>query len=108
MASPASTKLERDPVVLDPKHYKVELENDRVRVVRIMYEGRGKSPMHQHPPGVAIFLSDVKSKFTYPDGKTENMDAKAGELMWFSELWEHEPENLSDAPFEIVYVEHKQ
>jgi len=29
--------FERDPVKLDSKHYKVELENSRVRVVRISY-----------------------------------------------------------------------
>ena len=27
-----------DPVRVDPKHYKVEFENDRVRVLRIKYE----------------------------------------------------------------------
>src|SRR2546422_5729557 len=37
-----------DAVKVDPKHYKVELENDRVRVVRITYGPREKSVMHGH------------------------------------------------------------
>jgi hypothetical protein len=32
-----------DPVKVDPKHYKVEFENDRVRVVRIKYGPGEKS-----------------------------------------------------------------
>lgn len=103
----SKTTLERDPITLDPKHYKVELENDRVRVVRIKYDGREKSVMHQHPPGVAIFLTDAKNKFTYPDGNSENLEAKTGQVMCFEDPWEHLPENLSDAPLELVYVELK-
>lgn len=107
MATKAQPAFERDPVKLDPKHYKVELENDRVRVVRVRYAGREKSVMHQHPPGVILFLSDANFKFSYPDGKTENIKAKAGEHLWFGEVWEHLPENLSNKNFEAVYVELK-
>jgi hypothetical protein len=35
-----------DSVKVDPKHYKVEYENDRVRVVRIKYKAGEKSVMH--------------------------------------------------------------
>lgn len=103
----AKTTLDRDCVAVDPKHYKVELENDRVRVVRVTYEGREKSVMHQHAPGVGVFITDGKFTFTYPDGKSENIEAKAGEFMWFAEPWEHLPESLSDGHFEVVYVELK-
>jgi hypothetical protein len=33
---------------------------------------------HSHPESVAMFLTDTKPKFTYPDGKTEDFGAKAG------------------------------
>jgi quercetin dioxygenase-like cupin family protein len=85
----AQPSFQRDPVKLDSKHYKVELENDRVRVVRIRYGPREKSVMHQHPPGIAVFITDGSFKFTYPDGKTENIQAKAGDHLYFGELWEH-------------------
>jgi quercetin dioxygenase-like cupin family protein len=35
-----------DPVRVDSKHYKVEFENDRVRVVRISYAPGERSVMH--------------------------------------------------------------
>src|SRR5467141_4002987 len=60
-----------DPVKVDPKHYKVDFENDRVRVLRISYGPREKSVMHSHPDGMAVFLNDQHSRFTLPDGKTE-------------------------------------
>jgi hypothetical protein len=103
----AKPAFERDPVKLDPKHYKVEMENERVRVVRIKYNAHDKSVMHQHPPGVAVFLNDASFKFRYPGGKTENINAKAGEYLWFGEVWEHDPENLSDKNAEVLYVELK-
>ena len=67
-----------DPVKVDSKHYKVEFENDRVRVVRIKYKAREKSVMHSHPESSAVFLTDAHAKFTYPDGKSEDIKAKAG------------------------------
>ena len=103
----AQPALERDAVKLDPKHYKVELENDRVRVVRIRYRGREKSVMHQHPPGIAIFVTDANFKFSYPDGKSEKIRAKAGDHLYFADQWEHLPENLGDKKFEAVYIELK-
>jgi hypothetical protein len=104
----SKTTLERDAVAVDPKHYKVELDNDNVRVVRISYEGREKSVMHQHPPGVGVFLTDASFKFTYPDGRSEDLGGKAGQFMWFAETWEHLPENTSDAHAELLYVEIKR
>ena len=107
MASAPKSALERDPVKLDPQHYKVALENERVRIVRIDYGGHEKSPMHQHPPGVVVFVTDAKFKFTYPDGKTETIDAKAGDHLYFDKTWEHLPENLDKKKFAAVYVELK-
>ena len=38
-----------DPVEVNPRHYKVEFEKDRVRVLRISYWPGEKSVMHEHP-----------------------------------------------------------
>ena len=104
----AKPAFERDPVKLDPKHYKIEMENNQVRVVRIKYRGREKSVMHQHPPGIGVFLTDAHFKFSYPDGKTENIKAKRGQYLWFGDVWEHDPVNLSSKSAEVIYVELKR
>ena len=95
-----------DAVQADPKHYKVEFENEKVRVLRITYGPNEKSEMHTHPPMVAIFLTDQHSRHSYPDGKSEELKGKAGEVQYMN-AWEHNPENLSDKPFELIGVELK-
>ena len=108
MATPATPRpaKSKDPVAVDPKHYTVELENEKVRVLRIKYGPREKSQMHGHPALVAIMVNDCHARFTYPDGKTEEINAKAGEVKYFP-TFEHLPENLSDKPFEVIGIELK-
>jgi quercetin dioxygenase-like cupin family protein len=96
-----------DSVSADPKHYKVEFENERVRVVRAHYGPREKSVMHSHPELVCTFLTDANFRFTYPDGKSEEINAKAGDILPH-EAFEHLPENVSDRPFEAILVELKK
>jgi quercetin dioxygenase-like cupin family protein len=67
-----------DPVKVDPRHYKVEFENERVRVLRIKCGPGEKSVMHSHPESIAVFLTDARGKFTYLDGRTEDINANAG------------------------------
>ena len=96
----------KDPVKLDPKHYKVEFENDKVRAIRVRYGPREKSMMHGHPNAVAVFLEDARARFTYPDGKTEEVEMKAGQTMWFPAV-EHLPENKLDKPIHLLFIELK-
>ena len=96
----------QDAAKVDPKHYKVEFENSKVRVLRITYGPHEKSVMHSHPEGVVIFLSDAKGKFTLPDGKTQEATWKAGDVMW-SPASAHQPENLGDNSFSLIQIEMK-
>jgi quercetin dioxygenase-like cupin family protein len=96
----------QDPIKVDAKHYKVEFENDKVRVLRITYGPHEKSVMHHHPGSVAVFMTDGQTRFTTPDGKTQDVPAKAGSVQW-SEAGDHLPENVGDKPFEVILVELK-
>jgi quercetin dioxygenase-like cupin family protein len=102
----AAAAMAQDPVKVDAKHYKVEFENDQVRVLRITYGPHEKSVMHAHPASVAVFLSDGSVKFTLPDGKTISSDVKAGMAQWEAG-GKHLPENVGDKPFELILVELK-
>jgi quercetin dioxygenase-like cupin family protein len=98
--------LAQDPVKVDSKHYKVEFENSQVRVLRVKYGPHEKSVMHRHPNTVAIFVTDVNGKFTFPNGKTQDIASKAGETQW-TPAGRHLPENTTDQPFEVIVVELK-
>ena len=93
MSQAAQPAIQRDPVVVDSEHYTVESENEQVRVLRIRYGPKAKSVMHSHPASVAIFLTDTQCRFTYPDGKTEDHQIKAGTTMTMPAM-DHLPENL--------------
>ena len=96
----------QDPVKVDPKHYKVEFENDQVRVLRITYGPGEKSVMHEHPENVAVFLTDGQGKFTLPDGTTKDVTFKAGTPQWDAG-GKHLPENTGEKGFEMILVELK-
>lgn len=88
----------------DPKRHRVEFENSKVRVVRIKYGPKEKVVMHSHPAGVLVFLTDQHVRFHFPDGSSEEIRKEAGEVLWMDAVT-HQPENLSDKPLEVLYIE---
>lgn len=98
--------MAQDPVKVDPAHYKVEFENARMRVLRIRYGPRERSVMHGHPASIGVHLTDAHARFTFPDGKTDELHVRAGEIRSYP-AGEHLPENLGDQPLELVFVEPK-
>ena len=104
--APKPQPVSADPVQVDSKHYTVEEENDRVRVLRVKYGAHEKSVMHGHPGLVALFLTANHGRFTFPDGRTEERSWTAGQAMLMP-AEEHLPENLSDNPLEVVLIELK-
>jgi len=98
--------LGQDATKVDSQHYTVEFENSQVRVLRVKYGRHEKSVMHRHPNAVAIFMTDVTGKFTFPNGTSQELTRKAGEALW-TPATVHLPENTSDQPFEVILVELK-
>lgn len=98
--------LAQDATKVDSKHYKVEFENSKVRIVRVHYGPHEKSVMHRHPDAIAIFQNDGKVKFTYPGGKTEEREMKAGQAL-FTPAVRHLPENLTDNDMDVILIELK-
>jgi hypothetical protein len=64
----------QDAVKVDPKHSTVVSENDQVRILKVHYGPHEKSVMHSHFNTVAVFLNDSKGRFSFPDGKTEDLN----------------------------------
>ncbi len=96
----------QDAAKVDPKHYTVMSENAEVRILKIHYGPHEKSVMHSHPATVVVPLNDSKGTFTYPDGKKEDFNLKAG-VAQYGEAGTHLPENTGDAGFDAVLVELK-
>jgi hypothetical protein len=96
----------QDAVKVDPTHYSVVSENDRVRILKIHYGPHEKSVMHSHPATVVVFMSDANGKFNFADGKTEEFTTKTGNAQ-YSKAVTHLPENTGDKPLDGILVELK-
>ncbi len=98
--------LGQDPAVVDAKHYTIEFENDQVRVLRISYRPGEESVMHEHPNGVAVFLTDGDTEMKLADGTTIEDTSKSGAAIWAS-AGKHLPKNIGDNKSELILVELK-
>jgi hypothetical protein len=91
---PAIPASKLDPVVVDAKHYKVEFENEQVRVLRVHYGPQEKGAEHEHTLSrVVLYLNDQ------PGAKRDDV-RMAG-------VGTHTEQNASDQPADRIAVELK-
>jgi quercetin dioxygenase-like cupin family protein len=95
--------LTQDAAKVEPKHYKLAFENDKVQVLYVHYGPHEKSKLHSHPQGVVVALTASHLLFTDQNGKTQEVYSKAGEARWFPAV-QHAVENLGDEAFSAVYI----
>jgi len=101
------TAMAQDVVTVAPKHYKVLLENDRVRVLDYHAKPGEKAAMHSHPAYVTYSFTAGKVRFTSPDGKTTEQALKAGQVMW-RDAETHASQNVGKTPSHVLIVELKK
>jgi quercetin dioxygenase-like cupin family protein len=95
-----------DAVKADPKHYKVEYENESIRVLRVTLGPHEKTPMHFHPANLNIDMNQGQIKHTFPDGKSETGKGNP-EGFGKNAAVTHSSENLGDQKFEAFLIELK-
>jgi hypothetical protein len=79
---PVEGTFEKDAVKLDPKHNKVVLENDRVRIVHLQFPLGEQGPLVDKRPRVIILLTDMHAQVVKPGGQPEPRDGTAGTIYW--------------------------
>ena len=95
-----------DPAKIDPKFHTVDFEDNRVRILRTVLEPHIKAPMHAHPDYVVVYLTDLHTKMTFPDGTVNDNRRKRGDVAWRDALM-HSTENVEDTHAEEIQVELK-
>jgi hypothetical protein len=89
--APVST---RDPTVVDKRHYKIDLENDQVRVLRVHYDARDTGVEHEHILNrVVVYLNDQ------PGAKADDVRMSGAAT--------HTEQNASDQPADRIAIEIK-
>jgi beta-alanine degradation protein BauB len=105
----ADTAQAQDAARIQPRAYRVVLENDRLRVLEFNSRpGMGVcgNGMHSHPPHLSVALSPAKAKVRLPDGKTITAENRLGDV-WWAEAETHEVENITGRDVRALIIELK-
>ena len=108
------TALGQDPTKIAPEAYKIEFENEWVKVTRVHYAPHTKIPAHDHTEtGAAyIYLNDsgpiIFKHINLSYGAITRPETKAGSFRLYKAVKEiHEVENPNDTPSDFLRVEFK-
>jgi quercetin dioxygenase-like cupin family protein len=111
MAALVMAGVLQDPTQSLPDSYKVQFENDYVRVVRVHYDAGAKLPEHTHAGGttVYVYLNDSEGVvFSHVGGSNRAVTrppVKAGAIRIASGPEEHHTaENTSSTPTDFLRV----
>ncbi len=85
---------------------KSELDNERVRVLRVTFKPGEKAPLHHHPDHVVYIFSGGKMKLTI-EGKADVMNFETGKTVFLNEQ-SHEVENVGQTTVDLLVVELKK
>ena len=107
-AKPAERSPVLDPVVIDPKHNVLLLENEQVRVFRSWREPGAAEKMHEHTGAgrAAVLLTDLNATIKVTDGSMSALRASSGDVLWSGPVT-HATTNLASKKFDMVVVEVK-
>jgi hypothetical protein len=100
---PVSTK---DPVATNPSHYRVILENERVRVLEYLDSPGDKTTPHAHPDSVMFTLSSFSRRLS-ANGRELDVVLPAGEARWLA-AQEHSGENTGSTQTHTIFFELKE
>jgi hypothetical protein len=111
---PVTGSLAQDPLKVAPQAYKLEFENEWVKVMRVHYGPREKIPAHNHTEWAAayVYLNDagpvIFKHIGLDYGAITRPETKAGSFRLYKAIKEvHEVENTSDTPSHFLRVEFK-
>ncbi|MDQ0768092.1 hypothetical protein QF031_000841 [Pseudarthrobacter defluvii] len=95
-----------DPIAVNPQHYRLVFENDRVRVLEYS-DGPGDSTgVHSHPDSVMVTLSSFTRRLR-SGGREVDVELPAGRARWL-DAQEHAGTNTGSTPTHCLFVELKE
>ena len=101
----------KDALAADPKHYKVELDNDRMRVLRLTLKADETVPVHDDRDALFVCIAVGSDKachirLTRPGGPSQDVHLQAGESRWIYADTRSE-KNLNSQALEMLVIESK-
>jgi hypothetical protein len=96
----------KDALAADPKHYKLEFENDRMRVLRLTLKADEVAPVHDDHDALFVCIKECHIRLVVPGGRSQDIHMQAGESRWIYADTRSE-KNLSTQPLELLVIEPK-
>ena len=93
----------QDPLVVNAKTIRLELENDRVRVLEARLQPGDQEQMHSHPAYVVYVVAGGKVRTHGADGKATEAELKTGEVI-YREPVTHWAENIGTTDIHLILV----
>jgi hypothetical protein len=108
---PPEVLRSKDALETDPKHYKLELENERMRVLRLSLKAEEVAPVHDDRDALFVCLAAGSDKachlrLTRPGGRSQDIHMQAGESRWIYSDTRSE-KNFGAQPLEMLVIETK-
>src|SRR5262249_41748604 len=110
----AGASLAQDPVKIAPDAYKLDFENEWVKILRVHYAANKMIPEHDHPQSSAayVYLSDsgpvIFKHIGLSYGAVTRPAVKARSFrLWYATKEMHEVENPNDTPSDFLRIEFK-
>lgn len=97
--------MDSDPVATNPDHYRVIMENERVRVLEYRDKPGDKTTPHRHPDSVMFTLSSFNRRLS-SGGREVDVELPAGVSRWLA-AQEHSGENIGETETHTIFVELK-
>lgn len=96
----------KDALAADPKHYKLEFENEHIRVLRLTLKADEVSPVHDDLDALFVCIKECHLRLTRPGGRSQDLHLQAGESRWIYGDTRSE-KNLGTQPLEMLVLETK-
>lgn len=96
-----------DPATLAPHIYQVELENERVRVLRVTARPGETPPLHSHPDRVLVYVNECSAVIATEDGGTRKLAFGAADVAWLPGETHGNQPNTVESECEILEIEIK-
>jgi hypothetical protein len=98
----------RDSRMVDPAHFKLELDNNQVRVLRLHLAKGEKTRAYEEPfERLLVPLTPARLKIVDAKGAAKAAQYQPGEVQWLMPGAEAD-ENVGDTPYEAILVEFKK
>ena len=99
--------MAQDPLKVASDMYKLKFENDRVRVMEVVFKPGAKVATHSHPDHMGYAITAGKLKISRPNAAATEAELKAGDVLWIP-AETHWAENVGTTELRVLVTELKE